>query len=62
MPSVLPSPVSLEAKAALVYVTYMKLRLLTSRLVEVDLADISNFTRHIDRAVQFRIDLPLEVN
>lgn len=62
MPSVLLSPVSVRAEAAVVFVTYMKLRLLTSRLVEVDPADISNFTRHFDRAVRFRIDLPLEIN
>lgn len=36
----------------------MKLMLLASRLVEVDLADSPNFTRHFDRAVQFRMVWP----
>lgn len=48
MPSVLHSPVSLETEATAAYVTYMKLRLLTGRLIKVDLADSPNFTRHID--------------
>lgn len=48
VPSILFSTVSPGTEVALAYVTYMKLSLLTGRLVEVDLADSPNFTRHID--------------
>lgn len=62
VPSILLSPVSLETELVLVYLAYMKLRLLTGRLVKVDLADSPNFTRHIDRIAQSRTGNSVEVN
>lgn len=56
------STVSLETEVALAYVTYMKLSLLTGRLVEVDLADSPNFTRHIDRVAQVQTELSVEIS
>lgn len=53
MPPILLSPVRPETETAVVYMAYMKLRLLAGRLVKVDLADGPNFTRHIDRGTGF---------